>query len=178
VCDNVVNYEVVLASGEIINANSRENHDLWIALKGGGNNLGIVTRFDLRTFEQGPVYGGSIYYFGPSLHGQIDALVDEIKKPDATNETHFMISTGFAGAFGNQIMCQNQLYYTQAVDRPAVLEPFTSVQPQIDQLNSMRLKTLPEAAKEQQGNPNASLRCVQSLSLSAMAASLACGEDF
>ena len=46
----MVNYEVVLASGEIINANASANSDLWRALKGGGSNFGIVTRFDLETY--------------------------------------------------------------------------------------------------------------------------------
>lgn len=35
ICDNVVNFEVVLASGKIVNANAKENPDLWRALRGG-----------------------------------------------------------------------------------------------------------------------------------------------
>ncbi|GME51855.1 FAD binding domain-containing protein [Neofusicoccum parvum] len=46
-CDSVANFQVVLASGETINANKDENSDLWMALKGGGSNFGIVTRFDM-----------------------------------------------------------------------------------------------------------------------------------
>lgn len=38
--DTVKNYEVVLGDGRIVNANSKENPDLWWALKGGGNNFG------------------------------------------------------------------------------------------------------------------------------------------
>ena len=38
VCDNVVNYEIVLASGEIVNANATSNPDLWVSLRGGSNN--------------------------------------------------------------------------------------------------------------------------------------------
>ncbi|KAF9877500.1 FAD binding domain-containing protein [Colletotrichum karsti] len=49
-CDSVVNYEVVLASGDVINANATVNSDLYRALKGGGNNFGVVTRFDIETF--------------------------------------------------------------------------------------------------------------------------------
>lgn len=49
-CDSVVNYEVVLASGEIVNANASARSDLWKALKGGGCNFGIVTRFDVEAF--------------------------------------------------------------------------------------------------------------------------------
>lgn len=49
-CDNVVNFEVVLANGTVINANESCHKDLWRALKGGSGNFGIVTRFDLETF--------------------------------------------------------------------------------------------------------------------------------
>jgi FAD/FMN-containing dehydrogenase len=46
-CDNVLNFEVVLASGEIVNANRDVNPDLWRGLKGSSGNLGFVTRFDM-----------------------------------------------------------------------------------------------------------------------------------
>ena len=42
--DNVVNYEVVLASGSIVNANATSYTDLFWALKGGGNQFGEHTR--------------------------------------------------------------------------------------------------------------------------------------
>jgi FAD/FMN-containing dehydrogenase len=57
-CDNVVNYEVVLADGSIVSANKDENKDLFLALKGGSNNFGIVTRFDMETFEHTGIWGG------------------------------------------------------------------------------------------------------------------------
>ncbi|KAI9147046.1 FAD-dependent monooxygenase yanF [Paramyrothecium foliicola] len=41
---------VVLADGTIVEANKGVNNDLYTALKGGGSNFGIVTRFDLRTY--------------------------------------------------------------------------------------------------------------------------------
>ncbi|PYI28057.1 hypothetical protein BP00DRAFT_403651 [Aspergillus indologenus CBS 114.80] len=47
--DGVRNYEVLLADGRVVDANAHENPDLYRALKGGGTNFGIVTRFDLET---------------------------------------------------------------------------------------------------------------------------------
>jgi len=43
----------VLTDGSIVSENDGENADLHRALKGGNNNLGIGTRFDLDLFEQG-----------------------------------------------------------------------------------------------------------------------------
>jgi FAD/FMN-containing dehydrogenase len=40
VCDNVVNYQIVLANASIANANATSNPDLFFALKGGGNQFG------------------------------------------------------------------------------------------------------------------------------------------
>lgn len=49
VCDNIANFEVVLSDSTIVNANATCNQDLYQALRGGGNNFGIVTRFDMLT---------------------------------------------------------------------------------------------------------------------------------
>lgn len=57
-CDSVVNFEVVLADGSIINANKTSNADLWKALKGGSGNFGIVTRFDMTAIPSVPLWGG------------------------------------------------------------------------------------------------------------------------
>ncbi|KAF2231357.1 FAD-binding domain-containing protein [Viridothelium virens] len=57
-CDNVANFEVVLADGQIVNANANSNPDLWTALKGGSGNFGIVTRFDMYTFAAKDLWGG------------------------------------------------------------------------------------------------------------------------
>lgn len=50
-CDSVINYELVLANGQIVNANASAHPDLWRALKGGSSNFGIVTRFDIEAFQ-------------------------------------------------------------------------------------------------------------------------------
>ena len=48
-CDNVVNFEVVLANATIVNANATSNSDLFVALKGGGNQFGRLTPKKVRT---------------------------------------------------------------------------------------------------------------------------------
>ncbi|KAK6583768.1 hypothetical protein PZA11_003498 [Diplocarpon coronariae] len=54
----VQSYEVVLSNGTIVNANTDSNPDLFWALKGGGNQFGIVTRFTVNTVSIGQVWGG------------------------------------------------------------------------------------------------------------------------
>ncbi|KAF2818784.1 FAD-binding domain-containing protein [Ophiobolus disseminans] len=161
ICDNVVNYEVVLSSGDIVNASATENPKLWKALLGGGNNFGIITRFDLRTFEQGPFWGGALFYFPPSFPSQVQAYCDKLHIPYASKETHIMISQGYTDAFAalGGHFCMNQAYYTREVEKLAVLEPFVSVQPQIEAMNSLRMMTLEDAAKEQAAQSSDGVRC-------------------
>jgi len=71
VCDNVVNFEVVLGSGEIVSANATSNRTLWTALKGGSNSLGIMTRVDMKTFQQGNFWGGQVVYPFSTLSQQL-----------------------------------------------------------------------------------------------------------
>ncbi|KAK8084449.1 hypothetical protein PG997_005720 [Apiospora hydei] len=162
ICDNVINFEVVVASGEILNADTQEHPDLWVALRGGGNNLGIVTRFDFRTFKQGSMYAGMVWYFRQSFPDQMAALVKELKSADPSVETHLMLSIAYAQVFGNgnDVICLNQLYYTQPVEDPPVLAPFLHVQPQRSEMNSMKIQTLVEAAMEQSGAGQSMIRCL------------------
>ena len=59
--DNLEAVEIVTADGEIRTASRSENSDLFWALRGGGGNFGVVTRFVFRLHEVGPdVFGGLI----------------------------------------------------------------------------------------------------------------------
>ncbi|KAK7460697.1 hypothetical protein VKT23_009412 [Stygiomarasmius scandens] len=57
-CDNIVNYEIVLADGTIVNANANSHPDLFWAMKLGSTNYGIVTRFVMRMYPLKDVWGG------------------------------------------------------------------------------------------------------------------------
>jgi len=47
-CDNVEAFTLVTADSSVVRANSRENPDLFWALRGGGGNFGVVTEFEVR----------------------------------------------------------------------------------------------------------------------------------
>jgi hypothetical protein len=47
-CDNVESFTLVIADGSVVRSNSRENPELFWALRGGGGNFGVVTEFEVR----------------------------------------------------------------------------------------------------------------------------------
>jgi hypothetical protein len=47
-CDNVEGFTLVTAEGSIVRADSKENADLFWALRGGGGNFGVVTQFEIK----------------------------------------------------------------------------------------------------------------------------------
>lgn len=76
-CDNVVEYEVVLADGNIVKARQDGKHaDLYQALRGGGNNFGIVTNFKMRSIAARPVWAGMTVHPKETTPQAIQALKD------------------------------------------------------------------------------------------------------
>ncbi|PCH35010.1 FAD-binding domain-containing protein [Wolfiporia cocos MD-104 SS10] len=78
--DSILGFEVVLPDGRIVNANQNENSDLFAALKGGGNNFGIVTKFILKTYPQRRTYGARITFQKPEFEQAEAAIADFAEK--------------------------------------------------------------------------------------------------
>lgn len=62
VIDNFCSLDVVTAEGKLVHASENDNADLFWALRGGGGNFGVVTRFELQLHEVPEVYGGPVFY--------------------------------------------------------------------------------------------------------------------
>ncbi|KAK7448814.1 hypothetical protein VKT23_013544 [Stygiomarasmius scandens] len=60
--DTLTSFELVKPDGSVVTVTESSDSELFWALKGGLNNYGIVTRFTLKTFPQGQVWGGLITY--------------------------------------------------------------------------------------------------------------------
>jgi hypothetical protein len=83
---NVVSFETILANGTIVDVNSSNHPDLFFALKGGGNQFGIVTRFTLKTYPMGQVWGGYRTYTGgkaPALMKAVRTFTENYPDPKA-----------------------------------------------------------------------------------------------
>jgi hypothetical protein len=133
-CDNVASYEVVTASGRIVTASPASYPDLYWALRGGGNNFGIVTSFNYETLAQGPMWGGSRQYNGSEIPKLIEAFVKTTIAAEKDHEAaHALSISAYAGAR----IASTLLEYTSPIDTassPAILRDYLSITPVQDNL--------------------------------------------
>ena len=155
VCDQVTNFEVVLAGGNVVSANANVNPDLWFALKGGSNNLGVVTRFDLKTFHQGSVWGGTIYSPISNLDTQIQSFV-ELNNASIYDTDASMINSYCYTSQAKSWIIANILFYGKPYVNPPIFDSFTRVRPQY--LNTLRLTSVSDITSEQVKNTQNGLR--------------------
>jgi FAD/FMN-containing dehydrogenase len=82
--DNLESAEVVTATGKVLRASADEHPDLFWALRGGGGNFGVVTRFEFRLHPVGPnVLSGLIAYSGADARSVLQRYRDfSLQAPD------------------------------------------------------------------------------------------------
>jgi hypothetical protein len=126
-CDNVASFEVVTASGLIVNASPTHFSDLYWALRGGGNNFAIVTKFNLETFAHGPqMFGGQRRFFNTSFPAAIDAFVNlGVNSANDTKAAQFIAIT-LNAASGTKVAIA-ELEYADPVAEPAIFEEYRKI---------------------------------------------------
>jgi FAD/FMN-containing dehydrogenase len=58
--DDLLAAEVVTADGQLLRADAESHPDLFWAIRGGGGNFGVATRFKFRLHEVGTILGGPL----------------------------------------------------------------------------------------------------------------------
>lgn len=129
-CDTVVGYEVVLASGEVVIATADSHSDLWLALKGGSNNFGIVTHFHLSTYPQKDMLGGVLAF--NYTQRTLDAHAAAFSNFMAAGNFDEKAMMGLLITYENGVSAvTDSLFYLDPIASPAVYEPFISMPGQV-----------------------------------------------
>ncbi|KAF1813617.1 FAD-binding domain-containing protein [Eremomyces bilateralis CBS 781.70] len=79
--DTAVNFETVRADGSIQNINATSDPEVFRAMKGSTNQFGIVTKFTLKAYPIGQVWGGSRIYLPDVQREVLKATHDFISNP-------------------------------------------------------------------------------------------------
>lgn len=111
--DNLLSVDVVLASGSLVTASSTSHPDLFWAIRGAGQNYGVVVNFTFRAYDQGPVFAGPLIF----LPDKIPAIVAFANKFHATNDGNQALLWGFsAPPPANAPVVLTQLFYNGPED--------------------------------------------------------------
>lgn len=138
--------KLVLPNATVVNVTETSQPDLYFALRGGGNNFGIVTNFRLRLVPQGKLLSGTSTYSA----NYTTAIVNQTYHLTTTfaSDTYMCFSGRFAY---NQTLDEYQVSMMQAyyepVLRPAVFDdlnaiPYESSDVRIDWMSNFALESV------------------------------------
>ena len=77
-CDHIIAAEVITPNGLVIHASDNENPELLWGLRGGGGNLGVVTRLEFRLHPLQNVVGGRLLYRGEGVRDALRCYRDVV----------------------------------------------------------------------------------------------------
>ena len=143
-CDNLVSAEVVTADGRVLTASEDENEDLFWGIRGGGGNFGVVTRFDFRLHELGPVVLAGLAIWPLDRASEVqrawrdyaDGAPDELSTatviltapPEEFVPEHLRMQTAFGMA---------AMYVGDAEEGAPVIQPLKDLEPEVDLIQPM-----------------------------------------
>lgn len=97
--DNVEGFKLVTANGSVIRANSKENDDLFWALRGGGGNFGVVTEFEVKLHPVNSVLLGEALCTGDDIPALVRSWRDFM--PESPDNLRWSLSLRLAPDTGN-----------------------------------------------------------------------------
>ncbi|KAF2744973.1 FAD binding domain-containing protein [Sporormia fimetaria CBS 119925] len=142
ICDNALEFEVVLADGRIVTASKTSNPDLFTVLKGGNNNFGIVTNIKFRTFDYDGMWGGLVIYpqSKESMQDHFKALINFSNNYDKETKGSAIVMPVYQSAVGSDLIL-NGYEYAAPISRPAAFDEFLAIPGNISDTTGIRNMT-------------------------------------
>ncbi|KAM5346655.1 hypothetical protein ACJ41O_009660 [Fusarium nematophilum] len=146
-CDTVANWQLVLANGEIVEANANENADLWQAMKGGTGNFGLITRIDMIPIEfeekDNPViWGGNLLYSPSAGPDVINALVDFTENVEDDEDSSSIVYWAYLPALAGGTILNAAIENTKAKVKPPAFDGYYAIPDHQDTTKVDRMSTV------------------------------------
>ena len=151
--DSLVAAEVVIANEQLLHVDANNHPDLFWAIRGGGGNFGVATRFQFRLHEVGPVVGGMLI-----LPATADVIAGFIAAAGAAPEELSTIANVMTAPpmpmlpeeyYGKPVVMSMLVYASESSDAERVLAPFRALaKPLADMVKPM---TYPEIYPPEEG---------------------------
>lgn len=121
-CDNVNSFEIVLADGSIRQVSERSYPDLFFALRGGGNNFGIITRFNLAAYPLGLMWGGWSYHTIDTAPALLNATVNYAFNAPQDIHAGIITNVAYVQETESSLVLVQQAYSKPVIDPPILAE--------------------------------------------------------
>ncbi|KAF5620757.1 nicotine oxidase [Fusarium tjaetaba] len=131
-CDTVAGWQLVLANGDIVEANAESNADLWQAMKGGSGNLGLITRIDMYPIEfvdrnNPSIWGGNLLYKPESGPAVIDALIDFTANVPKDENSSSIVYWAYLPALAGGTILNAAIENTKGEVKPPAFDSFYAI---------------------------------------------------
>jgi hypothetical protein len=118
--------QVVLPNGTITTVTENQHPDLYFALRGGGNNFGIVTSFTVSVFPYGLVYAGS-RSFGDEYVGEFLEEAEKIFTLQDSEDTNVGLEYRYTYSATQGYSMSSTQRYLEPVLYPPVFDAMNAI---------------------------------------------------
>jgi FAD binding domain/Berberine and berberine like len=140
--DDLISADVVTADGELVRVDAERHPDLFWAIRGGGGNFGVVTRFHYRLHEVDTIVGGMLVL--PATPEVIRSFVAEADAAPEELSTIANVMTAPPMPFlpaevhGQLVIMAMMVYAGQVEAGERAIEPFRAIaEPIVDMVKPM-----------------------------------------
>ena len=151
--DSLLAAEVVTADGQLLYVDADHHPDLFWAIRGGGGNFGVATRFQFKLHEVGSAYGGMLI-----LPATAEVIAGFIAAAEAAPDELSTIANVMTAPpmpmlpeeyYGKPVVMSMLVYAGEASEAERVIAPFRALaKPLADMVKPM---TYPEIYAEEEG---------------------------
>lgn len=155
--DNLLAAEIVTADGQIRQVDANTHPDLFWAIRGGGGNFGVVTRFQFRLYEVDTIVGGMLIL--PATPDVISAFV---AAADAAPEDLSTIANIFVAPpmpflpeehQGKLVIMALMVYVGKPGNGDQIFTPFRALGPLVDMVKPMPYPEIYKLMENAEGPP-------------------------